>query len=257
MTAAILSFNFVDLLDILLVGLIMFQVYKLIRGTVAMKIFLGIIGIYLLWKLVSALRIEMLGEILGQFIGVGMIALLIVFQQELRQFLVVIGNREFLQGAPRVLRRWFNRDSDEAALKLGAIVTACKNMARTRTGALIVVAAKGDPTPFITSAKNLDARLSSVLLESIFFKNSPLHDGAVFIRGQRIISAGAVLPTSENERYVRGMGMRHRAALGISEQTDAIAIVVSEEKGTISYAQYGELHNDVSLEQLQKVLHGA
>lgn len=256
MTAAILSFNLVDVLDILLVGLIIFQVYKLIRGTVAIKIFLGIIAIYLLWKLVSALRMEMLGEILGQFIGVGVIALLIVFQQELRQFLVVIGNREFLRGAPRILRRWLNREADDAPMKLGAVVTACKSMARTRTGALIIVAKKGDPSPFITASKSIDARLSSVLLESIFFKNSPLHDGAVFIRGSRIVSAGGVLPASENERYVRGMGMRHRAALGISEQTDAIAIAISEERGTISYARFGELHNDVSPEQLQTILHG-
>lgn len=254
MTAAILHFTFIDLIDILLVGLIIYQLYKLLRGTVAIKIFIGIIAIYLLWKLVSALRMEMLGEVLGQFIGVGMIALLIVFQQELRQFLVVIGNRDFLRGMPRFVRSWLGKEAPAASGKFGSVVTACKSMAASKTGALIVVARKADPTPFISAAKSVDARLSSVLLETIFFKNAPLHDGAVLIRGSRIISAGGVLPASENEKITRGLGMRHRAALGLSEQTDAVVVVVSEERGDISYARHGELVRRVSAERLQAAL---
>lgn len=255
MTAAVLNFSIIDVIDILLVGLIIYQLYKLIRGTVAIKIFVGIIAIYLLWKLVSALRMEMLGEILGQFIGVGMIALLIVFQQELRQFLVVIGNREFLKGKPRFIQRWFGSNSTSIEQYV-SVVTACKNMAKTRTGALIVVAKNADTTPFVRNSKTVDARLSAVLLEAIFFKNSPLHDGAVVIKGNRLMSAGGVLPISENDHATRGLGMRHRAALGISEQTDAIAVIVSEERGDISYAENGKLHKRVSAEKLQLALNG-
>ena len=132
MTAAVLNFNFIDLIDILLVGWLIYQAYKLIRGTVAIKIFFGILGIYLVWKLVTALQMEMFSEILGQFIGVGVIALLIVFQQELRHFLVVIGNRDFLKGTPAFLRKWFGAPVDANAQRYGAIVTACRRMAEWR-----------------------------------------------------------------------------------------------------------------------------
>ena len=256
MTAAVLNFTFIDLIDILLVGWLIYQAYKLIRGTVAIKIFFGILGIYLVWKLVTALQMEMFSEILGQFIGVGVIALLIVFQQELRHFLVVIGNRDFLKGTPAFIRKWFGAPVDANAQRYGAVVTACRRMADTRTGALIVVARKADTTPFITASKSIDARVSSVLLETLFFKNSPLHDGAVLIRGSRIVSAGGMLPATENEALPRQLGMRHRAAIGMSEQTDAIVIVVSEERGELSYARFGELHTGISAEQLQEVLDG-
>lgn len=256
MTASVLQFTFIDLIDILLVGWLIYQAYKLIRGTIAIKIFFGILGIYLVWKLVTALQMEMFSEILGQFIGVGVIALLIVFQQELRHFLVVIGNRDFLKGTPAFIRRWFSTEADANAQRYGAIVTACRRMAESHTGALIVVARKADTTPFISASKSLDARLSSVLLETLFFKNSPLHDGAVLVRGNRIVSAGGLLPATEKEDLPRELGMRHRAALGMSEQTDAIVIVVSEERGELSYARFGELHSDVTPDQLQNMLDG-
>lgn len=251
---AFIDFTLTDLLDILLVGLIIFQLYKLTRGTVAIRIFFGILAIYLLWKLVSALQMEMLGEILGQFIGVGVIALMIVFQKELRQFLLFIGNREFLRRRGGFWQNLFGQDSKATNERYDAVITACEHLSRSKTGALIVIARDSDPAAFIRSARKLDARLSSVLLESIFFKNSPLHDGAVLIRDRRIVSASGVLPVTENENAPQGIGMRHRAALGISEQTDALALVVSEETGKLSYALDGVLHRDVTPEQLLAIV---
>jgi uncharacterized protein (TIGR00159 family) len=251
---AFIDFTLTDLLDILLVGLIIYQLYKLTRGTVAIRIFFGILAIYLLWKLVSALQMEMLGEILGQFIGVGVIALMIVFQKELRQFLLFIGNREFLRRRRGFWQNLFGQDTKAANDRYDAVVTACEHLSRSKTGALIVIARESDPAAFIRSARKLDARLSSVLLETIFFKNSPLHDGAVLIRDRRIVSASGVLPVTENENAPQGIGMRHRAALGISEQADALAIVVSEETGQLSYALDGTLYRDVTPEHLLTIV---
>lgn len=252
-----IDFTFTDAMDIVLVGVIIYQLYKLTRGTVAIKIFFGILAIYFLWKFVSALQMEMLGEILGQFIGVGVIALMIVFQQELRQFLLFIGNREFLSNKPSFLQRWFSNKDQQVENKLtDSIIRACERMAESKTGALIVIARSSDPSPFIRSSRKIDAVLTAVLLESIFFKNSPLHDGAVLIQNGRIQSAGGVLPASESDDLLKGVGMRHRAALGMAEQTDAIVIVVSEETGKISYASGGKLHQRSTAEELKKVLNG-
>lgn len=246
----------IDLLDILLVGLILYQLYRVAKGTVAVKIFFGILLIYLLWKLVSALQLKMLGEILGQFIGVGVIALMIVFQQELRQFLLFIGNRDFLRSRSSWLQRWFpSTDEPHHRQDLDELIKACKRMAQNRTGALIVVARKSDVTSYIRSSKTVDAALSATMLESLFFKNSPLHDGAVLINNHRIVSAGGILPSSENEDLPEGMGMRHRAALGLTEQTDAIVIVVSEENGSMSVAQEGRIERTDS-EELRRILDG-
>jgi uncharacterized protein (TIGR00159 family) len=256
MTLAFLHFSVADAVDILLVGLLIFQLYKLIRGTVAIKIFLGIVAIYLLWKLVSLLRFEMLGEILGQFIGVGVIALLIVFQQELRQFLVMIGNRQFLKNRSALLSRWLSNGANDQGERYKSVVAACMALAKQRTGALIVVAQNTDPEPFINGARPIDARLSKVLLEALFFKNAPLHDGAVLIKGNRIVSAGGALPISDNDAVLRGLGMRHRAALGLSEHTDAIVVVVSEERGHVSYAKAGQLSKNINEQQLQLALNG-
>lgn len=256
-TLGFLDFNAIDGIDIVLVGIIIYQLYKLTRGTVAIKIFFGILAIYFLWKLVSAFQMEMLGEILGQFIGVGVIALMIVFQQELRQFLLFIGNREFLSNKPSFLQKWFSNKDQQADNKFAdSIIRACERMADSKTGALIVVSRSSDPSPFIRSSRKIDAVLTAVLLESIFFKNSPLHDGAVLIQNDRIQSAGGVLPASESDDLLKGVGMRHRAALGMAEQTDAVVVLVSEETGKISYAMAGKLNMRCTTTELRNVLNG-
>lgn len=260
MTLQFIQFTFIDFLDILLVAFIIYLFYDLIKGTVAIQIFLGILSIYLLWKLVAALQMEMLGEILGQFIGVGVIALLIVFQPELRQFLLFIGNRNILQQRKGgVFKRFFKSTSSDEERDYTPIIRACEKMARTKTGALIVIGRESDPALFIKSSHKIDGILSANLLESIFFKNNPLHDGAVLIRGNRIVSARGVLPVSESEEIDAELGMRHRAALGITESTDAMAIIVSEETGRIAYSLRGVLHLNITREDLLNALeeHGS
>lgn len=255
MIPAFINISFIDLLDIVLVAFIIYQLYYLLRGTVAIKIFVGLLVIYLLWKLVTAVRMEMLGEILGQFIGVGVIALIIVFQQELRQFLLFIGNRKFFnKDAPAWLIKLFPGAFQGPEQVFEPIVVACENMSKQKTGALLVISGQSDPSMYTRSGIKMDALLSSPLLESIFFKNSPLHDGAVIIKEDRIVMASSVLPMSEQENNNTSLGMRHRSALGISEITDALCIVVSEESGQISVAQHGNLEHDISSKRLNAIL---
>ena len=255
MITGLIHFSFFDVLDILLVAFIIYQVYYLIRGTVAIKIFLGILAIYLLWKLVDAFQLNMLEEILGQFIGVGVIALLIVFQNELRQFLLMIGNQNVFRGRSlRFIQKLFPGTITEENKDTRALVSACETMQLSCTGALIVVANSSDPENFISSFTRIDAALTAPLLESIFFKNSPLHDGAVVVKNGRISSARGVLPVSDNVKLDPGMGMRHRAALGISELTDSFAIVVSEQTGGLSVAHEGKLLHNISGRELAGIL---
>ncbi len=245
------------IVDILLVAVLIYQLYNLTKGTVAIKIFIGIISIYLLWKLVVALQMEMLGEILGQFIGVGVIALLIVFQQELRRFLLMIGNTRLFRNHTGHKNGFFNLFSgptQTTASDIPALVQACLKMQASYTGALIVIARQSDPLLHSSNAEALDARISSRLLESIFFKNNPLHDGAIVIKGDRVAAVRAVLPVTENPRFPDELGMRHRSAVGITENTDALAVVVSEQTGAISVAIDGQLTKNLNEKQLVRFL---
>ena len=249
-----IQFNFVDLLDIILVAIILYQLYLLTRGTAAIKIFIGILAIYLLWKLVSAFHMEMLDEILGQFIGVGVIALMIVFQQELRNFLLFIGNTELFGKRKSFLGKILGSEVEQDDAEIKSITDACQRMSEDKCGALIVLQKSSNLEHFISSQTLINGRLSSSLLESIFFKNSPLHDGAVLISSDQIISARGVLPVSSNPKIDANLGMRHRAALGITEDTDAIAIVVSEETGKISLARDGRLKKALTTNELESEL---
>ncbi|MGC6428777.1 MAG: diadenylate cyclase CdaA [Flavobacteriales bacterium] len=248
-----LEFNFLDILDILLVAFLLFQLYKLVKGTVAIRIFIGITAIYLLWKLVEALQMALLSEILGQFIGVGVIAVIIVFQQELRRFLLMIGNTKFFSKGGVLKFNWVN-DESSLEVKIDDIVDACDKMASTKTGAIIVITKENNLKNFIESGESIRATTSSIFLQSIFFKNSPLHDGAVIITGDQVMAARCVLPVIENDSFPNNLGMRHRAAAGITENSDCIAIIVSEEKGKISIAKNGKLEISLSPKQLKDVL---
>lgn len=246
-----IEIRWLDIIDILLVALLIFQLYQLVRGTVAIKIFIGILSIYILWKLVEFLKMDMLGEILGQFIGVGVIALLIVFQQELRRFLLVIGNsRVFDSGKQGFVSRLFGTEQ-KTVTDIEMLINACTRMSETRTGALIIVAKTSDPSTYTLSGIEIDAKLSDRLLESIFNKESPLHDGAVIVRENRITHARCVLPVTENPKFPDALGMRHRAAVGISEVCDALVIVVSEQTGKLALAKQGSLKTNIAPEELQ------
>lgn len=251
---AFISIRWLDVVDILLVAILIFQLYKLIKGTVAIRIFIGILSIYLFWKLVSAMQMELLSEILGQFIGVGVLALIIVFQQEIRRFLLLVGSQSSVAG-PGFIKKiinWTKNDEHVEALNQNAIIKACYNMAKTKTGALIVIASGSELRYHASTGEQIDAKLSSAILEAIFFKNSPLHDGGVIIFENRIKAARCILPISDNPDIPGNYGLRHRAAIGITENTASFAIVVSEETGKISIAENGILENNLTTEQLQK-----
>jgi diadenylate cyclase len=251
-----ITFRWLDVIDILLVAIIMFQLYKLVKGTVAIKIFLGILAIYLFWKIVEALQMELLSEILGQFIGVGVLALIIVFQQEIRRFLLLIGNNSFFSGKrrSRLFRIISPNESNKTTLEVDQIISASKNLSRTKTGALIIIDIKSELRYYSTTGEKINATLSAAILESIFFKNSPLHDGGVIIENNKIIAARCILPVSENQEFPAHFGLRHRAAAGITETSRSIAIIISEETGKISVAKEGRISYNTSIEELKSWL---
>lgn len=243
-------FTFIDFIDIILVAAIMYWIYRATKGTNAPYIITGIIIIYLLWVVVRTLNMELLSSILGQFISVGVIALIIVFQPELRRFLQMIGMR---RKRFNFIWRIFSSDNDSSVTNLLPIVTACREMAATKTGALIVIGQQSDLRLITEGGIALDARISTPLLENIFFKNAPLHDGAVVVEGDRIVAAKCILPVTQSD-VPKSYGTRHRAALGMSEISDAIILVVSEETGGISLAQGGQIHRDIEPARLQQML---
>ncbi len=243
--------GFTDILDILLVAFLLYQVYRLLKGTVAINILVGVAAIYLIWKLVEILHMRLLSEILGQFIGVGVVALIVVFQQEVRKFLLYVGTTNFGKQAHLArMFRWARRE-DEVQLDISQIIAACQVLSAQKTGALLVFIRKSQLGTFEQTGDRIDAELSSRLLESIFQKESPLHDGAVIIGGNRILAARCVLPVSDNSSLPSRLGMRHRAALGISERTDAVALSVSEQTGEVSISVEGQIFHRLSFEELQ------
>ncbi len=248
-----INFRWLDLIDIILVALLMFQFYNIVKGTAAIRIFIGILVIYIFWKIVAVLKMELLKEILGQFIGVGVLAIIIVFQQEIRKFLILIGTTG-VKEMP-VFRKIFNiRNQANFNVNISSISKACRNMAGTKTGALIILTKTSDLQFHITSGELMECFYSSRIIESIFFKNNPLHDGAVLIEGDKIKMARCVLPVTEKEDFPSRLGMRHRAALGITERSDAIAVVVSEQTGEIAFAKGGQINTRLNYEELRTIL---
>ena len=255
MLPAFITIRVLDFLDIILVAVLLYQLYRLIRGTVAINIFIGIFIVYLFWLVVKALNMELISTIFGQVIGVGVIALIIVFQQEIRRFLLILGSR-YISNERFSFDNIFSTVTLASKLKLdiNTIVKACKRMSATKTGAIIVVKRRSVLSAIIESGDILNADCSSRMLESIFFKNNPLHDGAVIIEGKKIIAARCVLPTSENIYLPARYGMRHRAAIGMTERNDSLVVVVSEETGEISLANSGEIKTNLKSEDLKELI---
>lgn len=248
--------SILDIIDIVLVAVILYQLYRLIRGTAALSIFLGIFLVYLFWLIVKAFNMELISSILGQVIGVGVIALIIVFQQEIRRFLLIIGSR-YLGGGSFSIEKLFGGSANVSPAKqmsVEQIVRAVEDMAENRTGALIVIARKSTLDLYSEGGEILNAKISADLLISIFSKGSPLHDGAVLIEAGRIYAARCPLPTVNNPSLPPRFGMRHRAALGITELTDSIVIVVSEERGKISIADNTEISENIKPNELRVIL---
>jgi diadenylate cyclase len=244
-----------DIIDIVLVAFIMFQIYRLIRGTAAFSIFIGIFLIYLFWLIVRALNMELITALLGQVIGVGVIALIIVFQQEVRRFLLVIGNRYMTRNRISIGRLFFSaKEEKNNSWRAEEIVRACESMSLKKTGALIVIGRKSSLDIFTEGGEILNARIGSELLETIFFKNTPLHDGAVLIEGDQIIAARCPLPITDQMALPANFGMRHRAAVGMSEHSDALVVVVSEETGNITVVDTGEIRENITPDELRNIL---
>ena len=242
-----------DLIDIFLVAFLMYQIYMIIRGTIAINIFIAIFALYLLWLLVKAFDMHLLSSILGQIIGVGVIALIIVFQQEIRRFLLVMGSRYLKNWNFPIENIFYHNTKKEQQADFNDIVETCFNLAKEKIGALIVLTRRSDLTSYINSGEELNARISTSLVESIFLKQSSLHDGAVIVKGKTIVAARCVLPITDKKLHTT-VGMRHRAALGMSENTDAIVLIVSEERGYVSIAMGGNLERNITQKRLLEFL---
>jgi diadenylate cyclase len=251
-----LNLRLLDIIDIVLVALIIYYIYNLIRGTIALNILLGLVIIYVVYLVVKQAHMRLLTEILGGFVSVGFIALIVVFQQEIRRFLLLIGRNASLQKNKAWWSFLFGRKEIEKnnSARIKPILDACKSMQKSRTGALIIFAKYYDEQFYQNSGEIIESRISKRLLESIFQKNSPLHDGAVIISENRIKCASSILPLTENDKLPPQFGLRHRAGIGISETSDAVAVIVSEETGEISYAKQGRVKMKLTLSELEKLL---
>ncbi|SNR76987.1 diadenylate cyclase CdaA [Lutibacter flavus] len=234
-----LDFTFLDILDIVLVATLLYYVYKLLKGTVAINIFIGIALVVLIWKITQALQMEMLSGLLGTLISLGAIAILIVFQPEVRKFLLMLGSTNFTNRRNFLNQLKFLKTEIHTSMNVEDIVSACEGMASTKTGALIVLERTHNLDFVKSSGDAMNAEINQPILESIFYKNSPLHDGAMIIKDNFIVATRIILPLSKKALPSR-FGLRHRAAIGITETTDALCLVVSEETGRISYIKDGE-----------------
>ncbi len=250
-----LGFRFLDLIDIILVAIVIYQIYKLIKGTIAIHIFIGAFSLIITWLLVKALHMKLIGSILDAIVSVGAIALIVLFQEEIRRFLLMLGSQYNA-------KKWFNPEKIMAKNKksglmniyINPIVEASENMASTKTGALIIITKTSELMDVVKTGELVNASISPALIENIFFKNAPMHDGAMIITNNKIKAAQCILPVSHNTNLPKELGLRHRAGLGISQKSDAMVIIVSEERGDISFAHNGELTRNITPNKLKELL---
>ena len=246
------SFGFKDVIDILLVATILYETYRLLRKTGATNLFWGILAFIIVWFLVSfVFRLDLTGALFDRIISVGAIALIVIFQEEIRMFFYRVGSRF---SSLKILRPRALEGDATSRQQILEITQACRHMASTKTGALIVLAGGGSLKEIVDTGERLDAQVSARLIENIFFKNTPLHDGALVIRDDKMLAAACILPVSKNQDIPLYYGLRHRAALGLTEKSDATCIVVSEETGHISVAEGGTIR-EVKEDELFLVLH--
>jgi len=247
--------EFINVIDIILVAILLYYVYKLVKGTAAINILVGIVIIYLIWKLTDILEMNILSNLLGQFISVGVFALIVVFQQEIRKFLLMLGSNNLTNN--KLYFKYINifKPSREInQMNIEEFLKSCQKLVKTKTGALFIIERNNSLDFIKNTGDNLYLEISAPIIESIFYKNSPLHDGAVLIDGNFITAARVILPVSENKNINSRLGLRHRAAFGITEKTDAIAIVISEENGKISFIKNGEIFSHKNNENLKTMI---
>lgn len=246
-----LEFSFIDVLDILLVAFLLYNVYKLLKGTVAINIFIGIAIVFLIYKVTEALHMEMFSSLLGTLISGGAIALIIIFHPEMRKFLLMLGSTNFSARRSFIKQLKFLKEEISIDLNVEALLAACKKFEKTKTGALIVIERNSSLDFLRERGDAMNIEINTPILESIFYKNSPLHDGAIVVKKNQIVATRVVLPLSDSKLPSR-FGLRHRAAIGVTEKTDAMCLVVSEETGDVSFIIDGafELYN--SYNELQE-----
>lgn len=243
-----------DVIDIILVAVLLFYLYRLMRRSGTVSLFYGVLAFIVLWILASEIfEMRLTGTILDRFMSIGLIVLVILFQDQIKRFLIDIGTGSKWKSLRKFLGK--HDDSNENDETVKAIVNACKSMSRTKTGALIVLQRKVSLRDYELTGEILNAPVNSRLIESIFFKNSPLHDGAMIIADDKIVAAGCILPVSHDMNIPKELGLRHRSALGMSQATDALCIIVSEETGNISVAEGGEFRLKLSGPELEAILH--
>ena len=248
-----IEFGIKDFIDILLVAFLLYYLYKLMKASGSINVFSGIMVFILLWLIVSqVLEMKLLGSIFDKLVSVGVIALIVIFQKEIRHFLFTLGSHNHASGLVRFFTRGKKNTIEHDDMV--PIVMACMNMAKQKVGALIVIERHVALNDVMQTGDTIDARINQRLIENIFFKNSPLHDGAMVISKGRIKAAGCILPVSHNLDIPKELGLRHRAALGISQVSDAQAIIVSEETGSISVAHEGKFYLHLTPEELERIL---
>lgn len=248
-----IDFGVKDFIDIFLVAFLLYYTYKLMKASGSINVFVGILVFILIWLVVSqVLEMRLLGSIFDKLVSVGVLALIVLFQDEIRRFLLTLGSHKRASGLVRFLTG--NKKEQVEKGDIMPIVLACLNMSKQKVGALIVIEKSIPLDDIIRTGEMIDANINQRLIENIFFKNSPLHDGAMVISHKRIKAAGCILPVSHSLDIPKELGLRHRAALGVSQETDAYAVIVSEETGAISVAHRGEFHLRLSAEELERIL---
>ena len=249
------EFGIKDVIDIFLVALMLYYIYRLMKESRSLNVFYGIIVFVLIWLFVSqVLEMKLLGSILSQLASVGVIGLIVLFKEEIRKFLYQLGAHQRVKSVMRFFSQHKDNGQDEDKETIMPIVWACMDMAKKKVGALIVIERATPLDDIVQTGEQIDARVNKLLIENIFFKNSPLHDGAMIVSKKRIKAAGCILPVSHNMDIPKELGLRHRAAMGISQDSDAIAVVVSEETGRISVAIKGQFRLRLSAEELESIL---
>ena len=249
------SLRVIDIFDIAIVALLVYYIYRMARGTNVMLIFWALLILLVAWRVADALGMRLLGALLSAVASVGLIALVVIFQPEIRKFLLFLGTKTQLdESLWKRVQFWRHQQRKSNGVNYEAYVNACMHMSQSKTGALIVFKRHNAVEELIDTGERIDALASSALIESLFFKNSPLHDGAVIAHGDRLLAARCILPVTSRLDIDPNLGLRHRSAIGVTEQLDVLSVIVSEETGAISYALGGIIHHDISPVQLRQAL---
>lgn len=249
------EFGIKDIVDIILVALMLYYFYRLMKESRSLNVFIGIMMFVMVWLLVSQVfEMRLLGSIMDKLVSVGVIGLIVLFQEEIREFFSELGARQRMRSFMNFFYSGKNKEGEADKETIVPLVLSCLNMSRRKEGALIVIERRQSLSEIVATGDEIDANINQLLIENIFFKNSPLHDGAMVISNHRIKAAGCILPVAHNQNIPKELGLRHRAALGMSQESDAIVIIVSEETGGISVAIKGEFQLLLSAEKLESIL---